>query len=78
MNWSEVLLGTLVLLKLTGPDHQLIYISPQHIVSVRPPRHTDAFGPGVKCLLHTDDGKYVAVIEPCNSFVVTVEPDKPP
>ena len=75
--WQSIALGTLILIKLDAPDRQTIYINPQQIVSVRAPRsHIDAFGPNVHCLIHTADGKYIAVIQPCDKFVTVVEPDK--
>ena len=77
MRWPAILLGTLILIKLEAPDRQTIYINPQQIVSVRAPRpHIDAFGINVHCLIHTADGKYIGVIQPCDKFVTVIEPDK--
>jgi hypothetical protein len=54
------------LLWFTGPDQQVIAVNPSDIVSVRAPRKTEHFSKGVRCLIHTLDGKYIAIIEPCN------------
>ena len=57
------------LIKLTGPDGQVIYINPSAVVSVRAPRGADTVGPAIHCILHTNDGKFIAVAERCNAFV---------
>jgi hypothetical protein len=56
----------LTLIRLTGPEGQVIEINPQQVVSVRSPRSTEHFGPGVKCLISTADGKFTTVVEPCS------------
>lgn len=53
------------LVMLTGPDQQPIELNPQQVVTVRPPRGNEHFAPGVHCLIHTTDGKIVAVLEDC-------------
>jgi hypothetical protein len=51
---------------LTGPDGQEVRINPSHVVTVREPRNVEGhFHKDVRCLVHLDDGKFVAVIEPC-------------
>jgi hypothetical protein len=55
------------LIPFTGPDSQRIDLNPSEIVSVRPPRSTEHFGEGIRCLIHTVDGKFVAVIEDCDT-----------
>ena len=60
-----MILAEVWMLWLTGPDHQTVAINPYAVVSTRAPRSTEHFGKGVKCLVHTIDGKYVAVIETC-------------
>lgn len=55
------------LIELTGPDQQIIAVSPSQVVSVREPRGDQHFGPGIRCLLHTTDGKFIAVIETCQT-----------
>ena len=64
---------TLLLIKLHGPDGQVIYINPMAVVSVRAPRKGDTLGPELKCLLHTMDGKFIAVTEGCDKFVQEAE-----
>jgi hypothetical protein len=52
---------------LTGPDGQIVVINREHVVTVREPRKVEGhFHKDVKCLVHMDDGKFVAVIEPCD------------
>jgi hypothetical protein len=56
------------LILLTGPDHQVVLINPDEVVSLREPRGTDQsthFAKGIACLIFTADGKYTAVIETC-------------
>jgi len=61
---AAVTLIVLHLVKLTGPDGQLVEVNPQEIVSIRSPREGGVH-PDVKCLLHTSDGKFIAVVETC-------------
>jgi hypothetical protein len=64
MQLAEALVLSLV--QLTGPDGQLVEVNPAHVVTVREPRNIEGhFHNDVKCLVHLDDGKFVAVIEPC-------------
>ena len=49
---------------LTGPGGQVIAVNPTEIVSLREPRG-DNFDKDVHCLIHTADGKFIAVIETC-------------
>jgi hypothetical protein len=57
-------LVALHLVPLPGPDGQPIPINPDRVVSLRP-------APGgiyhhkVRCVVHTDDGKFIAVSESC-------------
>jgi hypothetical protein len=72
-----------ILIRLHGPDGQEIYVNPQTVVSVRPPRGTDVVGSQLHCLLHTTDGKYIAVVETCDKFVSEAKeaipfPNNPP
>jgi hypothetical protein len=63
----EIILA-LHLLRLTGPDHQIVDINPAEIVSIRQPRGSDThFHKDVRCLIHTADGKFIAVVEDCDS-----------
>jgi hypothetical protein len=53
------------LIRLTGPDHQVIEINPQTIASVRSVREPEHFAKGTNCILFTTDGKNINVIETC-------------
>lgn len=74
--WTTILWATVILYKLTGLDKQVIYINPEQVVSLRSPRAADYVAQGVKCIIHTTDGKYIAVLEECDKFVVIAEPDR--
>lgn len=68
MRWLLIVLAAQAhLIELTGPDQQTIAVSPSQVVTVREPRGDQHFGAGVKCLLHTTDGKFVAVAEDCRT-----------
>lgn len=54
------------LIAVTGPDRQVILLNPLEVVTVRTPRGEEGhFAKGVRCLVHTTDGKVVAVLEEC-------------
>jgi hypothetical protein len=62
--WKGSLLGSAALLvALTGPEEQPIEVNPHEVVSIRPQRGNLASG--IRCLIHTTDGKYISVIEDC-------------
>ena len=61
------------LVELTGPDDQIIYVSPQEVVSARAPRSSEHLGKRVHCLLHTVDGKFIAVVEDCRTVKQRLE-----
>jgi hypothetical protein len=61
MNW---IIAT-VLITLTGPGGQVIEINPAEIVSLREPRGDGHLDKDVHCLIHTTDGKFIAVKETC-------------
>jgi hypothetical protein len=52
----------------TGPDGQVVNVAKEHVVTVREPRGETKghFHQSVKCLIHLDDGKFVAVTETCD------------
>lgn len=60
-----VILIAVALIALTGPDSQRIDVNPQEIVSIRPQRGN--LSTGIRCLLHTTDGRYIAVSETCET-----------
>ena len=74
------MLAQLQLYHVTGPDGQPIEISPDAVVSIRPPRGTDHFSKGTNCLVFTTDGKYIATVETCPMVqaIVTGKPIPPP
>ena len=56
----------LQLILLTGPDHQPIEVNPSAITSIRPPRVSDHFAAGTKCLVFLTDGKLITATETCD------------
>jgi len=66
------------LVQFTGPHGQPVGINPMEVVSVRPVRATENFGPGIKCLIHTSDGKFIAVVETCDVVKRKLEEESPP
>ena len=68
MRWI-IILAVLQLIELTGPDRQVIIVSPDEIVAMRAPRVIEHFAPGTRCLLNTVDGKGVAVQETCEQVL---------
>lgn len=58
-------LAAIHLVALTGPDGQVILINPPEVVTVRTVRATDHHPPKTQCLIHTADGKFIAVRETC-------------
>jgi hypothetical protein len=65
------LLLTAALIAVTGPGSKTIMLNPHEVVSVRPPpgNITD----GIRCLIHTTDGKYISVIESCDVVTQKLE-----
>jgi hypothetical protein len=63
----------IALIQLTGLDGQLIILSPNQIVTFRAPRKSEHFGPGVRCVINSTDGKFVAVLETCQQVRKQIE-----
>lgn len=63
------------MIELTGPDNQKIELNPYEVVTVRPvrPDASSHFGKSIRCLVHTTDGKFVAVTEDCDTVKKKVE-----
>lgn len=61
-------------LELTGPDHQIVEINPDSIVSMRVPRRAEHFAPGTRCIIFTSDGKHTLVQEECSTIVNKMHP----
>jgi hypothetical protein len=59
----------LLLVQLSGPDGQAIFVNPEEVVSVREPRDTskESFASGTKCVIQTIDGKIVNVADDCDT-----------
>jgi hypothetical protein len=67
------------LVRLTGPDHQVVLINPDEVVSLREPRgqRGEHFAAGIACLVFTADGKYTAVTETCSEVRQRLEQSIP-
>lgn len=55
----------LTLITLHVPSGLTIYINPDHIVTLRPPRHDPLIAKDANCILFTIDSKFLAVLETC-------------
>lgn len=64
-----------IMLELHGPGNQFFEVNPEAIVGLRVPRDTENFGPGVKCIINTNDGKFFAVVEECSTVRRMIEGD---
>jgi hypothetical protein len=60
---SKLLVLAAVLVALTGVEEQSIEVNPSEVVSIRPQRGNLANG--IRCIIHTTDGKYISVVEDC-------------
>jgi len=49
----------------TGAGGQPVFVNPSEVISVREPLGNGHYEPGVRCVLHTSDGKFIAVTETC-------------
>jgi hypothetical protein len=59
----------LLLVALSGPDGQVIFVNPEEIISIRAPRETHAqhFASAIHCVLQTADGKLINVVDDCDT-----------
>lgn len=55
----------IILIQVEGPDTQIIDLNPEKVVVIRAPRAGDHFGPGVKCVISTTDGRFIGVVQKC-------------
>jgi len=58
------------LVRLTSVDGQPVDINPGMVTALRGERKTNKgehFAPGVKCLIYQSDGKFIPVIEDCET-----------
>jgi hypothetical protein len=60
-----LLIISLRLITLTGPDGQLIELNPDTVATIRTVRGTDHFAAATRCIVFTTDGKNVNVTETC-------------
>lgn len=63
------------LIALVTADGRVVAINPNEIVAVRPPRRTDAFVEGARCLIFTTDGKFISARDTCEDIVKKVGGD---
>jgi hypothetical protein len=71
--WAMQALNALIVL--TAPGGQPVDVAPDKIVSLKAPR-ADAnghFDNDVRCLINTADGKFIAVVEDCETVVSKFE-----
>jgi hypothetical protein len=68
----------LAFVEFTGPDNQSIDVNPLAVVSLRPVRAGEHFGRGIKCLIHTADGKFIAVMQDCDTVRAKLQEESPP
>lgn len=62
----EAALFALQFIVLQTSDGRTVEINPQLIVSIRAPRAGDHFAEGTKCLIFTNDGKFISVRNSCD------------
>lgn len=63
---SDVVLAlALHFIRLTGPNEQSLDIAVDQIVSLRQKPNDEHFASNTNCLVHTTDGKFIAVKETC-------------
>jgi hypothetical protein len=66
-------------IQLTGPNNQTIDVNPDSIVSLRPHHGDDRpFHKEINCVIYTSDGKFVGVIEDCETVFLRLQGAKPP
>ena len=66
MVWAGYVLAA-ALVVLTAGDGRPIAINPQQIVVIRGPSQKDLLTRNVRCVLGTADGKFISVIEDCDT-----------
>lgn len=64
-----------VLILLHGPDGREIRINPQQVTSMRAASgdHNELLTDSVRCMVSLADGKYVSVVEPCETVQKMLE-----
>lgn len=71
---TPIILAAL-LVTLTGPDGRHIDVNAKRVVSTREPHHVDKkhIAEKIKCMVHTSDGKFIAVVEDCKTVRRLIE-----
>ena len=64
---TEGLILAAALVVLTAGDGRPIAVNPQQVVVVRGPSQKDLLTRTVRCVLGTADGKFLSVIEDCDT-----------
>lgn len=56
-----------MLIAISGPDGQTIWLNPEAVISVREPRGTSQghWPANTRCLVMTVDGKFITTVENC-------------
>jgi hypothetical protein len=68
------MLLALHLVRLTGPDGELIEINPEEVVSARAPGSIAGhLHPHTRCIVFTSDGKFISVREECEDVQKKLE-----
>jgi hypothetical protein len=63
---ETLVVAFLVLITLHRPDGHQVSINPRHVTSITPATDHGMFAPGIHCLVHTDDRKFISVRETCD------------
>jgi ketosteroid isomerase-like protein len=61
---STLLAATLFLVNTL--DGRMIYVNPEQVISIAPPKDNDVFAEGVRCVISLADGKFVSAREHCD------------
>jgi hypothetical protein len=66
-------------IQLTGPNNLTIDLNSESIVSLRPHVGEDKpFHKEINCVIYTNDGKFVGVIEDCETVFLRLQGAHPP
>ena len=47
-------------------DGRIVYVNPEQVISIAPPKDNDVFTEGVRCVISLADGKFVSARESCD------------
>ena len=65
MECMKLLLVSVVMIQLTGPNGNRIDVNPHDIVTIREPQVPGFFDAKVKCVLFTLDNQFIGIRETC-------------